>query len=433
MCLKVKKGAINLIILLMFAALLCLGVPIGFALLVPGIAAFAFYPELPIQLLDARLANSYLSSSLLAIPLFIFAAQILGDIEVTDAIFSFVNKCVGHVRGGLAHVNVIASIIFAGMSGSAVADAASLGKVEIKAMNDQGYPSAFSAAVTAASATIGPIIPPSIPMIVLGSVAGISIGKLLIGGLVPGMIMALTQCIGITLISKWRGFPKSQFAGFKEINKQFWKALPGLMVPIVLIGGMLFGTFTPTEAAAIGVVYAIAVGFSLKTLTFKKLWSAFKRSALDSGIMMVMFLGASLIGLLVTRLHVADAVIAFVSGCTSSPTVLLMVINVLLLIAGCLLDPGCTIILLTPILMPLVKAFGINEVHFGVLMVLNLMIGLLTPPMGSILFVICKVAELSLKDLIKEVWPFFGWLLIALMIVTYVPQTVTWLPSLFLK
>jgi tripartite ATP-independent transporter DctM subunit len=423
----------TLIILLLFVILLCLGVPIAFALLAPAIVAFIFYPDLPLQLLGARLAYSYLSPSLLAIPLFIFAAQLLGDIKVADTIFGFVNKCVGHVRGGLAHVNVIASVVFAGMSGAAVADVASLGKVEIKAMGDQGYPKPFAAAVTAASSVIGPIIPPSIPMIIFGSVAEVSIGKLLIGGFLPGCIMALMICSGIALVAKRRGFPITKFAGFRQIFQEFWKALPGLMAPIILIGGMLFGIFTPTEAAAAAVAYAMVVGFSLKTLTFEKLCRALKQSALDSAVLMAMFIGASLIGLLVIRLHVADTVIAFISGCTKSPVVLLMVINIFLLIAGSLLDPGVCIILFTPILLPLVKTFGINEVHFGVMTVLNLTIGLITPPMGAVLFVICKVAELNLKDLLKELWPFIILLIIALMIVTYVPQTVIWLPSLFIK
>jgi tripartite ATP-independent transporter DctM subunit len=424
---------IDLIILLLFVILLCLGVPIGWALLAPGLAAFLFYPELPIQLLGARLANSYLSSSLLAIPLFVFAAQILGDIKVTDTIFSFVNKCVGHVRGGLAHVNVIASVVFAGMSGSAVADAASLGKVEIKAMEDQGYPTPFAAAVTAASATIGPIIPPSIPVIIFGSIAGVSIGKLLIGGFVPGCIMSIMMMIGISLIAKHRGYPKTKFAGFREIGKSFGKALPGLMAPGILIGGMLFGIFTPTEAAAVSVVYAIVIGFMIKTLTFMGLWHALKQAALDSAIMMVMFIGANLIGLLVTRLHVADSVINFMGQCTHSPAALLLLVNIFLVIAGCLLDPTVCIILFAPILGPLVKSFGIDEVHFGIIMILNLMIGLLTPPMGGLVFITCKVAGLKLMELLKEVWPFIIWLVVALMIVTYVPQTVMWLPSLFMK
>jgi tripartite ATP-independent transporter DctM subunit len=423
----------NLLILLLFVILLFLGIPIGFALLVPAIVAFAIYPDLPIQLMGARLANAYFSSSLLAIPLFIFAAQILNDIKVTDVIFGFVNKCVGHIRGGLAHVNVLASIVFAGMSGSATADAAGLGKVEIKAMTDQGYPVAFSAAITAASSTIGPIIPPSIPVIIFGSIAGVSIGKLLIGGFLPGLVMAACLMVGISLIATRKGLPKTKFAGFREIFQSFGKAFPGLMAPIILIGGMLFGFFTPTEAATVAVVYAMFIGFIFKTLNLKELWEAFKQSALDSSAIMFLFLGGTLISLLVTRLHVADAAITFLSGVTNSPAVLLLILNLFLLIAGTLLDPTCILLIFTPVLVPLVKAFGINEIHFGIVMILNVMIGNLTPPLGGIMFVTCKVAGVKMSEFLKECWPFICWLIIALIVVTYVPQTVTWLPSLFMK
>jgi tripartite ATP-independent transporter DctM subunit len=423
----------NLIIFLLFTILLLIGVPIVFAFLVPAIAGFVIFPELPIQLIGPRMANSFLSSSQLAIPLFIFAAQILTDIEVTDDIFGFVNKLVGHVRGGLAHANVMASIVFAGMSGSSTADAAGLGKVEIDAMNKQGYPLAFSAAVTAASSCIGPIIPPSIPVIVYGSLAGVSIGKLLIGGFMPGLIMAIVMMVQISLIAKRRGFAKTKFAGVRAIWQSFGKALPGLMVPVILIGGMLFGIFTPTEAAVVAVVYAIFIGICLKSLTFNKLWQSLKRSALDSAAIMIMFAAATLIALLVTRLHVADTAIKFMSGISTNPVILLMVLNIFLLIVGCFFGTLSAIILLTPILVPLGQAFGINEIHLGIITILNLMVGNLTPPMGGILFVICKVAEVKLPALLKETWPFICGLIITLLIVTYVPQTVTWLPGLFIK
>jgi tripartite ATP-independent transporter DctM subunit len=423
----------NLVIFLLFAILLCLGVPIGLALLLPSITAFFLYPDISIQLLGSRLANTYLSSSLLALPLFIFAAQILSDIQITDSIFGFVNRCLGHIRGGLAYVNVLASIIFSGMSGSAAADAAGLGKVEIDAMNAQGYPKAYSAALTAASATIGPIIPPSVPMIVFGSVTGISIGKLMIGGFFPGLIMGLMLCLGIALVAKRRGFPKTEFTGFKEIWIDFKKAFPGLLAPLILIGGMLCGFFTPTEAATVAVGYAIILGFILKTLTFKGLWQSFKRSAMDSAAMMFMFLGATLIGLIATRLHVADAAINFISEFTTNPAMVLLIINILLLITGCLLDLGTSVILLAPILVPVAKSFGIDEVHLGVVTILNLMLGSLTPPMGTIMFITCKVADLSMPKFLKECWPFMILLFVSLLLVTYVPQTVTWLPNLFIK
>jgi tripartite ATP-independent transporter DctM subunit len=424
---------IGLVIFLLFVILLFLGVPILYALLVPGLAACVFFPDIPIQMMSTRLANSFLSSSLLAIPLFIFAAQILTDIKVADAIFGFVNRCVGHVHGGLAHVNVLASVIFAGMSGSAAADAAGLGKVEIEAMNKQGYPPAFSAAVTAASAVIGPIIPPSIPIIIFGSIAGVSIGKLLISGFIPGLIMAIVLMIQIFLVAKRRGYPKTKFAGLRELGKSAIKAAPGLMMPVILIGGMVSGFFTPTEAATVAVVYAIVVGFCLKTLTFKGLWQSFRQAGLDSAAILITFIGASLIGLIVTRLYIAAAAIRFVSGLTSSPQLMLLYVNILLLIAGCLIDVTPCLMLLAPILVPVVQAYGIDLIHFGVIMVLNLLIGSLTPPMGGTLFIICRVAEVKLKDILKEVWPFIIWLIIALMIVTYVPQTVLWLPNLFMK
>jgi tripartite ATP-independent transporter DctM subunit len=422
-----------LIIFLLFIILLCLGVPIAFALLVPSIVAFVLYPDLPIQLLSSRLANGYLSSTLLAIPLFILAAEILTDIKITDSIFGFVNKCIGHIRGGIAHVNVMASIIFAGMSGSAAADAAGLGRVEIKAMKDQGYSPAFSAAITAASSTIGPIVPPSIPVIVFASLAEVSTGKLLIGGFLPGIIMALCLMAGISIIGKYRGFPKTKFSGFREIWKSFVKALPGLMAPIILVGGILFGIYTPTEAATACVIYAITLGFFLKSLTFKELRIAIKKAALDSATIMITFLGAQLIGLLVTRLHMADAAIKFISEFTTSPAILLLIINVFLLIAGCIMDPVCCIILLSPFLVPLVQSFGIDILHFGIVMILNLMIGLITPPLGGMMFITCKIAEVSMVDFVKECWPFMILLVVALIIVTYFPQTVLWLPSLLMK
>jgi tripartite ATP-independent transporter DctM subunit len=422
-----------LIIFILFTLLLLLGAPVLVALLVPGIAAFVLYPDLPLQLIGPRVGNSFLSSSNLAIPLFILAAQILTDIEITDAIFGFVNKLVGHVRGGLAHVNVLASVIFSGMSGSMNADAAGLGKVEIKAMTAQGYPKAFSAAVTAASSAIGPIIPPSIPVILYGSLAEVSIGKLLIGGFFPGLIMAIVQMIQIAMMAKSREFPKFKFAGFRQIYQDFWKTLPGLMAPIILIGGMLSGLFTPTEAAATAVVYAIGVGFCIKSLTFKKLWHSLRQAALDSAAMLVMFIGGTVMALIATRLHVADAAIRFIFEFTTSPTVVFLLINIFLLIIGCFMGPTSAILMLTPVLVPLGNAFGLNQIHLGIVVILNLMIGNLTPPMGGTLYIICKVAEIKLVDLLKELWPFLVGLVIALFIVTYVSQTVTWLPSLLIK
>jgi C4-dicarboxylate transporter DctM subunit len=239
--------------------------------------------------------------------------------------------------------------------------------------------------------------------------------------------------IQIAIVAKRRGFPKTKFAGIREIWQSFKKSFWGMLAPIILIGGMLSGWFTPTEAAAVAVVYGIVVGFCLKTLNFKGLWHSLKKSALDTTVLMGAFLAASLVGLLVTRLQIGEAVINYISGLTTNPWVLLLLLNFFLLFVGTLLDPMCSLILFTPILVPLVTSYGIDSIHFGVVMILNLMIGNITPPMGGILFITCKVAELKLMDFLKEIWPFFIWLVVALVVVTYVPQTVLWFPNLFLK
>jgi len=421
-----------MVALIIFIILLCVGVPIGLTLLVAGVGMM-FATDIPLQLLGPRMLNAVNSYPLLAIPLFIMAAQILNDIEMTDEIFDFANRIVGHIRGGLAHVNILASIIFAGMSGSAVADVSGLGRVEIKAMNNQGFDPKFSAAITAASSTIGPIIPPSIPLVLYGVMAQVSVGKLLIAGIFPGLIMAGLLMIGVYIISTRRNYPSNKFEGFRALLISFWKSLPVLMAPIILIGGMLLGLFTPTEAAAVAVVYALLLGFITGRLTVSKAWKTFKQAACDSSAILFVLIGASLVGLLATRAHLADMLITFISTFTTNRYVVLMLLNVLLLVAGCLLDATSCLVLFTPILVPLAMSFGIDPLHFGMIMVLNLMIGLITPPMGLSMFIVCDIAKVSTRVFIKEAFPFILLLIVGLLIITYLPQTVLWLPNLIIK
>jgi tripartite ATP-independent transporter DctM subunit len=421
-----------MIALIIFGVLLCIGVPIGLTLIISGVGMM-FATDIPLQLLGPRMMNAVNSYPLLAIPLFIIAAQILNEIKMTDEIFDFANKIVGHIKGGLAHVNVLASIIFAGMSGSAVADVSGLGRVEIKAMNNQGFDPKFSAAITAVSSTIGPIIPPSIPLVLYGVMAQVSVGKLLIAGIIPGLIMAGLLMIGIYIISSGRNYPCNKFEGFRAVTISFWKSLPVLMAPIILIGGMLFGLFTPTEAAAVAVVYALLLGFITGRLTILEAWRTFKQAACDSSAIMFVMIGASLIGLLATRAHLADTLIAFISSFTTNRLVVLALMNLLLLVAGCLLDATSCLVLLTPILVPIALSFGIDPVHFGMIMVLNLMIGLITPPMGLSMFIVCDIAKIRTKEFIIEAFPFMMLLVVGLLIVTYVPQVVLWLPNLVIK
>jgi tripartite ATP-independent transporter DctM subunit len=421
-----------MIALIIFGVLICIGVPIGLTLLASGVGMMLF-SDIPLQLLGSRMSNAVNSFPLLAIPLFIIAAQILNEIEMTDEIFDFANKIIGHIKGGLAHVNVLASIIFAGMSGSAVADVSGLGRVEIKAMNNQGFDPKFSAVITAASSTIGPIIPPSIPLVLYGVMAQVSVGKLLIAGIIPGLIMAGLLMIGIYIVSSRRNYPRNKFQGFRALLASFWRSLPVLMAPVILIGGMLLGLFTPTEAAAVAVVYSLSLGFITKRLTISTAWRTFKQAACDSSAIMFVMIGASLIGLLATRAHLADTLIALISSFTSNRLVLLALFNILLLIAGCLLDATSCLVLLTPILVPIAMSFGIDPVHFGMVMVLNLMIGLITPPMGLSMFIVCDIAKIKTQDFIIEIFPFFILLVLSLLIITFVPQTVLWLPNLMIK
>ena len=419
-----------MIIFLIFVAALLLGVPIVFALLLGGFGAFLVNAYLPIQLLGPRLANAVNSYPLLAIPLFIMAAEILNKIRMTDAIFDFANKVVGHIKGGLAHVNVLSSVIFAGMTGSAVAEASALGRVQIKAMTDAGFDRRFSAAITAASSTLGPIIPPSIPLVIYGVLAEVSIGRLLIGGLIPGLIIALFLMAGCYVLAGRRKYPRSTWPGLLAIGRSFVTAFPALMAPVILIGGMLWGIFTPTEAAAAAVVYAFALGFLMRRLTLAEAWATFRQAATASAGILFVVVAASLVGLIVTRLRVTDALIATISTYTHSPIIVLALINVLLLIAGCLLDATSCIVLFTPLLVPMAKTFGIDLVHFGMVVVLNLMIGLLTPPMGLSMFIVCDIAKITTPQFVKEALPFIAILIVGLLVITYVPQTVLWLPNL---
>jgi tripartite ATP-independent transporter DctM subunit len=419
-----------MIIFLVFMVALLMGAPIVFALLMGGFGAFFLNAHLPMQLLGPRMANAVNSYPLLAIPLFIMAAEILSKIRMTDAIFEFANKVVGHIKGGLAHVNVLSSVIFAGMTGSAVAEAAALGRVQIKAMTEAGFDPRFSAAITAASSTLGPIIPPSIPLVIYGVLAEVSVGRLLIGGLIPGLIIAALLMVGGYILAARRNYPRSTWPGLRVIGRSFVTAFPALLAPVILIGGMIGGVFTPTEAAAAAVIYALALGFLTRRLTLAGAWETFRKAATASAGIMFVVVGASLVGLLVTRLRLTDALVMTISTYTDSPAIVLMLINVLLLIAGCLLDATSCIVLFTPILVPMAKSFGIDLVHFGLVVVLNLMIGLLTPPMGLSMFIVCDIAKITTPQFVKEALPFIGLLVAGLLVITYVPQTVLWLPNL---
>lgn len=393
-----------------------------------GISGFPFHT------LSQKIINSGNSFTLIAIPFFLLAGSLMNTGGITHRVFNFCQTVVGWVPGGLGHANILASIVFAGMSGSAVADAAGLGTIEIKAMEDQGFDTEFSAAVTAASSTIGPIIPPSIPLIVYATTAGtVAVSKLLMAGIIPGLLMGITLSIMVAIISIRRNYPKSDFPSVKVLWHDFTHAILSLMTPVILIGGMLSGFFTPTEAAVVSVIYALILTvFIYREIKITDLWNIILGVAKESACVIFIICVSNLYGYLLTRARIPQMMVDLITGFTTNQVVILILLNLLFLVIGCFMDCNAAIMVMTPALMPLVQAVGINPIHFGIIMVLNLMIGLLTPPVGMCLYTVSRVAKLPLDRTIKAVAPFYIPLFITLMLVTFIPALSTFIPSLVL-
>lgn len=390
--------------------------------------------NIPFGIMAQRMVYGVNSFPLLAIPFFLLAGRLMNTAGITDRIFKFCNALVGHVRGGLGHVNILASMIFAGMSGSAVSDAVGLGQIEIKAMKDQGYDSDFSAAVTAASATIGPIIPPSIPMVLYGVLGNVSVGALFIGGIVPGVLMGLFMMITVSIIAKRKNYSLGQWAGFNTIIKSSLKALLPLLCPVILIGGIWSGIFTPTEAAAVAVIYSLFLGLIIyQELSFQGLIKVFREALDDTAVILFIIAAASLYGWLLARYQIPIFIAEKILTMTTDPVMILLLINAFLFLVGCFMESLAAINILTPILLPLVMKVGIDPIHFGLIMVLNLMIGLITPPVGMVLYAVQRVADVPFAKLQRSLLIFFIPLLAVLLLITFYPPLVTWLPSMVWK
>jgi tripartite ATP-independent transporter DctM subunit len=370
---------------------------------------------------------------LLAIPFFILAGNLMNTGGMTQRIFRFAQCLVGHIKGGLGHVNVVGSMIFAGMSGSAVADAAGLGMVEIQAMLKAGYDRRFSAAVTAASSTIGPIIPPSIPFVIFGSMTGTSVGRLFLGGFLPGLVMGLALMITVYIVAEQRGYPRERRATLRELLASSLDGAAALGAPVIIIGGILAGVFTPTEAAVVACIYALILGMlvyrEIRPADLPRLfWETLEHT------IRVMFVisAASLFGWLLIQQRIPTMIVEGLMMLTEQRWVILLIINGILLILGCFME-GIAIMLLTiPVFMPLIARVGVDPVHFGVLMTLNLMIGLLTPPVGMALYAVSSVSQVPLWPLAWELWPYIIALLGCLALITYIPGLVLWVPNLIM-
>jgi tripartite ATP-independent transporter DctM subunit len=409
-----------------------LGLPIGHSM-IGGSVLYLLLAGLDMGTAAEQLLNGmYRSEVLLAIPLFILAAEFMNTGSITERLLRFCDALVGRFRGGLAHVNVVQSIIFAGMSGSALADAAASGKVMQKMMTQDGkYTASFAAAVTAVSSVMGPIIPPSIPLVIYALIADTSVGYLFLGGVVPGLLAGIAQMALIAFVAKRRSFPVERPTPLRELPRITWHALPALLMPVVLLGGIYSGVTTPTEAAAIAAVYALLVSAAIdRSIGRRDLYAAVLNSARMSASIGILIAAALVFNYVVTIENIPRTLSRVLQGFDFTPLAFLVVVNLLLLVLGCLLE-GTTILLITvPVLLPTALALGIDPVHFGVVVVVNIMLGLITPPYGLLLFMMVKIAEVSLRDLVREVMPFLVVMIAALALITFVPELVLFLPRL---
>jgi tripartite ATP-independent transporter DctM subunit len=404
--------------------------PIGFSMIAGGIA-YLVVKQQDLGLAAEQILNGlYNSYVLLAVPLFILAANLMNAGTISERIFDFCRILVGRLRGGLAQVDILVSVIFSGMSGSAIADAAGPGLVTIKQMlKKPEYSPGFAGAVVVASATLGPIIPPSIPMVLYALVSGASVGALFIGGVVPGVLMALAMMGVVHVIATRRKMPREDPVPRGEWPGLILRGALPLSMPVVLLGGIYSGVFTPTEAAAVAALHALLLALLFRALTWRSLLAVLLESTRSSAVITIILAGAFLLNYVFTAEGVPQALALWVGSFNLSPLAFLLAVNLLFLALGCVLDISVLLLVFVPILLPLVKSLGIDLVHFGVVAVLNMMIGLIHPPFGMLLFVTNALTGIPIGDMLREGWPFIVMLLLLLLAITVFPQIVLWLPQ----
>jgi len=415
--------------------LILLGVPVAFSMGLSTLLAIYLNGTWNFTvILSQRIYSGSTSFVLFAIPFYILAGMLMNAGGMTYKIMKFAQTLVGHITGGMGHVNVLASMVFSGMSGSSVADASGLGAVEIETMSAAGYDRKFSAAITAASATIGPIIPPSIPFVIYGGIAGVSVGRLFLGGILPGVLMGLGLMIAVYFVSKKRKYPKSkQRATFKELISNAFSALLAVGSVVIILGGIILGIFTPTEAAVVASLYAFILGFFVfRDLKFHQIHQVLWETARHSVRVLFIIAVAASYAWALTLMHVPQKVIALFGNLTSEPILVLLIINALLLLLGCFMESISIMLLTVPILLPVIIEIGMDPVHFGVMMTLNLMIGQLTPPMGILLYSVSGISKIPVHDIVLELKPYLIALLVILLLITFVPSITLYLPNLLM-
>jgi C4-dicarboxylate transporter DctM subunit len=417
------------IMLVLFAV----STPIAWSMAIAATVYMAIGPHIPLQGMVQRMIGGIDTFPLLAIPFFILAGNLMNTGGITDRLVTFARALVGHIIGGLAHVVVVTNMIMAGMSGSGVADAAGTGTVLIPAMKKAGYGVPFSAAIVGSAGTVGPIIPPSIPFVIYGSIASASIGRLLLGGAVPGVLMGIMLMIFVYFIAKRRHYPSEQRATWRELGRATLHAIPPMGMPIIILGGIIGGVMTPTESAAAGAAYAFVLGFFIyREIKLSHLPEIITESVIGTAAILIIMSAAQPFGWVLTYELAPVKVLALVENAKLVQWQLYLLINVAMLILGCFMEGLAVMVMAVPVLLPLLEHAGIDLVQFGVVFTLNVMIGAITPPVGTIMYVVCALAKISIAEFAREVWPFVIALIISLFLVTYMPWLALWLPNLLM-
>ena len=424
------SGAMIALFFIVLLILMLSGMPIAYSLGIAS-AGYMIATHTSLVMVAQRMVNGANSFTMLAIPFFFMAGELMNISGVTDKIINMAKAMVGHFKGGLAQVNIVASVFFAGVSGSATADTAALGSTLIPKMVEEGYDLDFSAAITVASSCVGPIIPPSITLVLFGILSGTDVGKLLIAGILPGIVIALTQMVYTHFYAKKMGYPSYPKATFKEQAKAAKSGFSALMMPIIIIGGTLSGVFTPTESAAIAVLYGIVIGFFFyKNIKAPQFYQSLKKVGVQSMNNMFILAAAACFSWVLTMTKAADVLVNLMLGISTNKHVVMLMILALLMFIGFFMQASQALVVLTPMLMPVIKAIGVDPVHFGIIMVVTLTFGGCTPPVGSMLFVVNSITKMGFARLSKAMLPLYIPLIIAILLITFIPQISLFLPGL---
>ena len=419
------------ILMITFLVLLVLGCPIAIGMGLASFASLIFsHSRVPLTVVPQRMFVTIDSFSMMAIPLFILAGELMNGAGITRRIVNFCSALVGHIRGGLAHVNILASMFFAGISGAAAADSASIGSMLIPAMIEDGYDADFSVAVTATSSTIGPIIPPSIMMIIYGSMAGLSIGSLFMGGVIPGILIGLALMVVAYVISVKRNYKKERRKSLREVWQAFYRSLPALVMPVIVMGGILSGIFTTTEAGCIAVIYAVIAGCLMRELTLKGIVRAVISASVTTASTMFVLASAQALGWILARGQFPQMVVNVRVKLTDNPTIIFLLIMAFLFVLGFFMDGTAAMIILIPVFLPIVAQYGWNPIQFADCVVMILLVGAVTPPVGVLLFICCGIAKISIAQAAKAIWPFVLAEIAIILLCVLFPGLITTIPRM---